>query len=371
MGYREEYTEVSALVYFMAQRRKKLVIQGLQKSWVLNMLVNKARKLEFGGKVLEIPMYVDGPPMNGKWITPSDSLPDPTPSRPIMGYVSQRYFVTPTGFNLLEQWENESDGEAILKQADLRAVESAWSTRRSLQSALFDGIGGKQPDGLQTILQKAAPGSQTGTHLGIDRASPFWKNGYVELAQNFGTLAAGTNICAGFLAIDDLIDASTVGSILPSCIVTTKAVMKNVRRGVLEMGTYQQVITRREDVDLGHSTIMINGVPIGWDPGVAADTLLALHINDKPRMDVNNHPDDTTKYGDVEDVPGTDNIYDLDGSVAVVQNPAIKDRPISAQRAVKGLNEASWSVTSFNLAVPRLSDQAIGGSDNGARWETW
>lgn len=362
------------LVLASIERYKKLIVQNLIKSWFMSMVMIRSRQFRVNGAAMELPFYPDGPASTGSWISYNDPLPEFKDSAQLLGYVTNRYLAIPMGWNLLEEAEAQGDPSVLIPKMTVRSMEASWAHRRAMSQGLWNGTGGKMPDGLTTVIQKAAPASQTGTHLGISRTTSWWKNKYVQLTSDFGDIAAGTSIPAGILALMNLISETTVGTHGPDLLITTKDIIANIRRAAQEAGTWMLSMTKREDVKFGILTVDVDGVPCGWDPECPADSVYSLHLKDNGPKDagrVNNTDKDKSEYGELDDVEGTSSILDLDGSMAFVSHPKIQGMKVDARSATRSLGATSWLLHSGNLMFTRLSDHGVAGSDTGARWSTW
>lgn len=370
MGSRREYTESFPLIQAIDERSRKLVVQELNKSYFYYRML-AANNVMNVHDTLEVPMYIT-PPALGKWIDKGDVLPDATTTAAAMGYWTNRYCVFPSGVDLLEMMQKEGDPQQIFNISDLRAAEVAWAARRTLAYALFNGTGGKQPDGLTTIIEKLAPTAQVAVVGGINKATKAWfRNKYVQLTANFGSIAAGSTLPAGFLAALQLKDQTTIGTLVPSDLLTGQAEFRVWRRAMLEVSSPYHLITERKMAEYGFKNFMFDGSYLGWDPNCPADTLYALHLQDTFDSERVGDPRDRVKMdSDLEDI-GVKNPFDLSGSLALIMHPKIKMRRIAPRTPYRHLQETSWIITSLNLGCNRMSDQGVGGSDNGSRWSTW
>lgn len=366
---RREYTENLRLIEALDERMNKLVVQELNKSYLYYRLRGAGNVMKvYDAK--QVPFYI-APPQLGKWITRGDMLPDAQATAAAMGYWTNRYCVVPSGFDMLEMMEKEHDPNQVWEQADLRSAEVAWALRRTLSSALWSGAGGKQPDGLSTIIEKAAPGSQTAVVGGVDKATKAWfRNQYVQLTASFGTIAAGTTLPAGILAAMTLIQQTTVGTLVPSDLITTKACFNLFKRAMLEMSTPYHLITERKTAEFGFRTFTFDGMRLAWDPSCPADSIYSLHIDEVFDPDRTNDPRDKAKLdADLEDI-GKNSVFELNGSLALIKHPNINMRRIAPRSPYRHLQSTEWILDSLNLGVMRMSDQGVGGSSS-SYWETW
>lgn len=370
MGASRQYTESLPLIRATADRMQKLVVQQLFKNYLIHRLMGAGNMLKVY-ETLEVPFYV-APPQLGKWIGKGDTLPDAQSTLPAMGYVTNRYVAVPNGFDMLEMMEIEHDPSKVIDMSDLKSAEAAWALYRTIAAAVWSGTGGKQPDGLSTIIEKAVIGGQSANVMGVDKATKLWfNNQYVQLADNFGALPTGSTIPWGLIALMDLIDKCTVGTLVPSDVITTKAIFNLIKRAFMEIASVHHMITKREDVDYGFARFRFDGAWIAWDPNCPDDSVYALHIDDQYDGTRTNDPRDKTKLDwDLEKV-GATKVFDLRGSLSLVGHPNIQMRPISARSPYRHLTSTEWTLHSCNLAVLRMSDQGVAGSDNGSRWSTW
>jgi hypothetical protein len=370
MGARREYSENWQLIQAIDERSRELVVQELLKSYFYYRMLS-ANNIINVHDTLEVPMYI-APPAAGKWIDKGDMLPDFQTTAAAMGYWTNRYAVFPTGYDVLEMMQKEGDPNQIFDLSELRASEHAWAIRRTLASAVFNGAGGKAPDGLSTIIEKAAPGSQAAVVGGIDKATKAWfRNKYVQLTSNFGAIAASTTLFAGFLAALQLKDQCTIGTLVPSDMITTRDIFLMFRRGMLEMSTPYHLVTERKVAEFGHKNFMFDGSYLAWDPNCPADSIYCLHLEDKFEAERTGDPRDTARLDkDLEDI-GVKSPLSLKGNLGLIMHPKIKMRKIAPRTPYRQLAETSWTITSLNLGCNRLSDNGVAGSDNGSRWSTW
>lgn len=370
MARSSAFTNNFSLIEAIEERAKKMVVQEFLKSYFYYRMRKSGNVIDVYNS-LEVPFYL-APPAMGRWIGIGDRLPEPTKHAAAMGYWTNRYFAIPTGYDMLEAMQKEGDPQQLINLADLRAAEQAWAHRRTFASALFNGTGGKQPDGLSRIIEKAVAGSQTAVVGGVNKATqPWFRNKYVQLSTSFGTVPAGSTLPAGFLAALQLKDQTTVGTLIPSDMITGQAEFRIWRRAMLEVNTVYSLITERKVADFGFQNFMFDGMHLGWDPNCPADTLYSLHIEDKFDPNVVGDPRDTAKLdADLEDIP-TKGLFELNGSLALIMHPNIRSRKLPAQTPYGQMHQTEWLIDSINLGCNRLSDQGVGGSDNGSRWSTW
>jgi hypothetical protein len=364
------YTESLPLIQAVDERAKKLVVQEMLKNY-LYYRMRQAGNIFKVYDSLQVPFYI-APPQMGKWIDKGDTLPDATSTQPAMGYWTNRYCVVPSGFDQLEMWQKEHDPNQVFDQLEIQAMETSWALRRTLAAALWTGSGGKQPDGLSTILEKAAPGSQTAVVSGVNKATkPWFRNQYVQLAANFGTISAGTTLPAGVLALLSLINNTTNTTLIPSDLITTKACFNLFKRAMLEMSTPYHLMTERKAADFGFQNFLFDGIPMAWDPSCPADSIYALHLDEKYDSNRTGDSRDTAKLDrDLEDI-GKNSALELNGCFGIIQHPNINMRKIVPRSPYRQLQQTEWTITSMNLGVSRLNDNGVAGSDNGSRWETW
>lgn len=371
MGMREEYTESSPLIMTVENRMKKMVVQELLKSWLYYRITTAGNVINVYD-VLEVPFYI-APPQLGKWIRKGDTLPDAMSSTPAMGFWTPRFVVVPSGFDQLEMMQNEGNPGRIFDMADLRSVEVAWALRRTLCSAMWNGTGGKQPDGLTTAIEAAAPGVQAAVVSGVNKATKAWfRNQYVQLTANFGDIGAGTTLPAGILAAMQLIDQCTVGTLVPSDLITTKAVFNMFKRAMLEMSTPYHLITAPDTAKFGFKNFMFENSYLSWDPNCPADKLYALHLQEVFDSDRTGDPRDKTKLdADLEDVPGVNKVFELNGDIGYIVHPNIRRRTIASRSPYRHLLETQWTIDSANLGFKRMQDQGVLGDNGGSKLSTW
>jgi len=368
-GSRQEYSENFDLVRTLANRQKALVAQELEKSYLFKRFKETAQVVVCYDNI-EVPIYL-GPGTAGKWMQRGDLLPDAADSKLAKGYYSNRYLAVPAGIDKIDEWENEGNPGALFKLAEYNQWEAALAHFRAMSYAIFSGSGGAQPDGLATILEKAAPAAQTAVVGGINKATKtWWRNQYVQLTSNFGTVAPGTTIPAGFLALLQLIRQCTVATLIPSDLVTTQNIFENIKRGMLELGAPQYMLQKKLDAQFGVNSFAFDGQDVSWDPYCAADTIYCLHLKDVFDANRTGKKDKTKIATDFETV-SKKSILSLAGGLFALINPNVRMRQLAPRSPYRQLHETKWWVDSFNLGLFRMSDHGVAGSDNGSRWETW
>lgn len=363
------------LAFAMEERYEKLIPQTIKKNWLLDLILNQSKRFSFAGANKQVGFYPDGPAVNGQWVSYNDPLPDWTDSDPVIGYANQCYAAVPLGWNILQQLESKGDPSVIIDRMNLRTSEASWALRRLFSTAFWSGTGGKQPTGLSSLLQKAAMGSQTGSHLAVSRTTPWHQNQYVILTTPFGTISTGSSVHNGILALQDLIDACTVGNQSPYCLISGKAEVKMVRRAAMETGNYMLSMTKREDVEFGNLTVMVDGVPMGWDAECPADSVYALHIGkstkDPKRVNNVDPSVDGSDWGELDEVDSASSFFEMDGNLSFIDHPAIRGYKIEPRSGLSSLGVSSWMLHSANFMIPRLSQFGVLGSSGGSYLSTW
>jgi len=368
-GSRQEYSENFDLVRTLENRQKKLVAQELEKSYLFKRFKSTAQVVNCYDNI-EVPVYL-GPGTSGKWMRRGDLLPDAADSQIAKGFYNNRYLAVPAGIDKIDQWENEGNPGALMKLVEYNQWEAMLAHFRAMSFAIFSGAGGAQPDGLATILEKAAPAAQTATIGGIAKATrTWWRNQYVQLTSNFGTVVAGTTLPAGFVSLLQLIRQCTIGTLVPSDLVTTQNTFENIKRGMLEIGAPQYMLQKRVDAEFGVNSFAFDGQDVSWDPYCAADTIYCLHLRDQFEPNRTGKNDKTKIATDFESV-AKNSVLSLAGGFFMLINPNVRMRQLAPRSPYRQLHETKWWVDSFNLGVFRMSDHGVAGSDNGSRWETW
>ena len=368
-GSRQEYSENFDFVRTLENRQKKLVAQELEKSYMFKRFKETSQVMKCYDNV-EVPVYL-GPGTAGKWMKRGDLLPDAADSALAKGYFNNRYLAVPAGIDLIDQWENEGNPGALFKLAEFNQFEAKLAHFRAMSFAMINGTGGAQPDGLSTILEKAAPAAQTAVVGGINKATKtWWRNQYVQLTSNFGFIAPGTTIIAGFLALLQLIRQCTVGTLVPSDLVTTQNIFENTKRGMLEVGVPQYMLQKRQHAEYGVQSFKFDGQDMSWDPQVPSDTVYCLHLRDEFEPERTGEKDKTKMATDFESVAKS-SVLDLSGGLFRIINPNVQMRNIAPRSPYRHLSQTQWWVDSHNNGVFRISDHGVAGSDNGSRWSTW
>jgi len=370
MGSRQEYSENFDLVRTLEKRQRKLVAQQLDKSYVYNRFKSTAQVVKVHDNV-EVPVYL-GPGTSGKWMQRGASLPDAADSNIAKGYFDNRYLAVPSGIDLIDKWENVGNPQAIFKLHEFNQWEAKIAHFRAMSFAMFNGTGQLgQPFGLSTILQKAAPASQIGSFGGISRsANAWWRSQYLQLEENFGKIIPGTTMPAGFWALLQLISQCTIGTMVPTDIITTKAIFDNIKRGMLEIGNPQYMLQKRQHAEFGIDSFVFDGQDVSWDPHCPTDTVYCLHLHEKYEPNRTGKKDKVKLDGTFESV-GTNNILSLMGGFFRIINPNVIMKAMSPRSPYRQMMETMWYVDSHNLGAFRLSDHGAAGSDNGSRWSTW
>lgn len=369
MGTMPDYTESKAVIAATATRAKQLTPQILLQNYFYYRLVKAARAVKCYDTV-EFPL-LPTVPTKGKWISRGSVLPDSGSESLSMSAWNNRYLAVPIGYNLFDEWEGNGNAARIFQEQEFQAMLAAWGMNRLLSNAVLNGIGGLEPEGLiGKIFEKLAIGSQTETIGNVDKsAKTWWNNQYVALTSNFGTIAAGTTIPAGFLAAMSLLDACTIGQAVPTDFVTTKATYLLFRRGMLETSSAYHLVSDETDVNFGFKTMKFDGVTLGWDPQMPANTILCTHMG-STKMDNRRSGDNTAKLdGDLENAT-VGNLLDLQGGLFALFNPNVKMKRLEPRTPYRGLDVTEWLVHSFNMGVGIMNWHGLGGSA-GTQWETW
>jgi hypothetical protein len=366
-------TDVPLAIMLNSQRVPKAVVQLMRRSYLWYRMKQAGDHLAVNGPNIEIPFYI-GEPVLGDWIGYDDELPDGYDIDLYMGYATQRYVVVPMTHNLLKQWENEANPTKLLDEQEFGEAQAAWAMRSTLCDGLWNGAGGKEPDGIANMIEAAAPGSQTAVVTGVNKATQSWaRNPVVQLTTNFGYLAPGTRIPAGFLAMDSLISQSTVGTVRPSDMVMTKASFDTVVRGLKEMADPRRLMTHREHYEHGIESVIYDGVILAWDDKCPSDSVFTFHVGENVQEAVVNHQNPGgAKYDpDLELSGGKHRFLELNSSFGFLGNPSVSMRRIDNRYGYRSLRGGAWMVHAFNPFFTRPSENARGYSDNGSRWSTW
>lgn len=367
-----EYIDLTPLIETLPNRIRELQVQQFEQSYLIHRLMSAAATVPCFDTI-EIPYYIS-PPTLGRWITKNDILPDATSGQMAMGYESNRYLAIPMSWDIIEQWELEGNPDVMIDRMERMAAEMTWAKWRNFAAAAWSGPGGKQPIGISTAIEKLDPGSQVKVIHGVDKGTEAWfQNGYIQLTSNFGTIAAGSTLPAGYLATQALIDEATVGTYLPTELVTNRDIFKMFKRAANELSTPHHQIQQAGLAKFGFEVVDFDGVPITWDHYCPADTIVALHIGTP-----NSHPmkvlGDTSKNQQKLDwnFEKIDRkIFNVDSSLGIISHPRVKDRGIAPRSPYRSLQEAKWVVDSFNLFYKRMASLAVADSSGGSMWSTW
>lgn len=379
MGSSTDVSYERAYIEATADRAKVATVQLLERSPFFKEVKASARKVQIHNR-WEQPIFL-APPVNGKWFRRGDFLPEFSPSEPLaMANWKTSFLAVPTTMDLMEQMMRESDKTQLFDYLEMIATEASLGASRLLNAAVFQGTGGAQPMGLDTLLPKAAPTAQTGTLGGLPRAgsssdTPYWYTQYVELTSNFGTIAAGTNIHAGILAFLELVDACTVGSAVPTHFYARRNIFRMFKRSVAESTGLLRMVSEKPGTEyIGEGeTVNVSGHIIRWDTNAAADSVYSLHMGAPKHMPARVFGDGSSASmdADIEAAPNAGRWLSMEGGLWTSFHPAFNGRKLAPRSQYRRLEETSWVLHSFDLCTPRPTDLGIAGSDNNSRWSTW
>lgn len=367
------YTEINKAIMLMPDRLKTMWPQLWRNSYLFHRMVAGARRYKIYDE-LELPFYIS-PPSAGGWIGRNSTLPEAQQSIKAMGSERNAYLAVPMSWDMFDEWELDDNPNAIFPFLDQQAMEMAWAKMRNMSAAVFNGTGGEQPLGLAYALEKLAPGSQVKVIHGVNKATKAWyRNGYVQLTANFGTIAAGTTLPAGILAFRTAVKASRLGGNQCSDVVTTQDIFDTFERYFLEIDTPQRAISKEEDAYLGFRRFNIFGTYLTWDDNCPTDSIYFLRIGGKgDKMHEQTFGDKKNKT-DIDwdfEQAASQAKFDTDVSISIASNPNVKDVVIEPRTSLRGLQKAKWVVDSYQQIFPNMNKLVVAGSDNGSRWSTW
>ena len=364
------YTEAEKLVRLQQERRKKLLMVGFTKTYVMNRMIRLGNFLDMR-QTQEVPIMV-APPTGGAWWAKGDNLPEGQRGQKAMGYWSNRYAAVATTWDEFEAWEEEGDPMKLWDLLDMKEMETAWALRRLIESGMWNGTGGKQPDGIVYAIEKRAPNAQTSVITGVDKsAKAWWRNQYVQMTANAGYVAPGSRLPAIILALSQLLDQTTIGTNTVSDLVTNRSVFSVIRRAFHEMSTDFHMMSKVEDANFGFEHFIFEGKMLAWDANCPSDSIYALPLTDSPQAwRTNNTNDKTFMDSDIDEV-GVKKFLDLDTNVAILRHPNIRRRAIAPRNSPRSTIMAKWIMDSFNIGWKSMPRCGVVGSDNGSRLSTW
>lgn len=365
------YTELDKAITLLANRRDKMIVQEFMNSYLYYRLIKSGNSVNIPSEALEVPMYV-GSPSNGTWYNTGDALPDGVAGRKAMGFWTNRFAVVPCSWDEFEEMKLRGDPSVIFDNMQIREMEMVWAMSKLLAQGMWKGTGGKMPDGLEYAIEKRAEGSQIRVISGIDKATKSWyRNKYVQLAQNFGHIPVNSKIPAGIQKFMELQIATTIGAMSASDFITTKAIFHMFRRAMLEMSGAYHMMTTREDANFGFENFKVDGSTLAWDSYCTRDSIYALTLQDTRRQEYLGDPRNKQSYDmDLEELPKK-SYLEIGGSIAIARHPKIRNYAIQPRNAVRRMLMSKWLMESFNVVYPRMSQCGVLGSDNGSRLSTW
>lgn len=361
------------LIYFLDNREKKFLVQTFSKNLLFYLMRSQNSAIRFKSDKLQIPVLTQAP-NNGAWIVPGDDLPTGGGFTPLMGEINHRYCAVPVTIDRFIQSLREGDPTVVFNQYQLNEMNAVWAMRRKLAEGLWTGQGGKAPDSVSYMIEKRARGSQLRTVSGFDKASNIWANNqYVQMTTDAGYIAPGTTIPAIFLALDALLEATSIGACASSHVVTTKAVFSIFKRAMKELSQQVHMMSDKSSAEYGFDGFLYDGFPIHWDQMCPSDSLYALPLKDNMRSALylgKGTTDKARKDPDLEDI-GYEKFADFDSSMGLIQHPAMNMTDLRTGSNTRNMVETSWKCTSENLFFRNMGACGVMGSDNGKRLSTW
>jgi hypothetical protein len=361
-------------VRLMHNRMDRMIPFNLRRSFLCYMMQQSAGRIRIDGPSLEVPIHL-GPSANGTWFSFGDAIGVGGTANLAMGWITPRFAGFGMARSILQERMDENNPHAFFKAMRLQLLNFSWARARFMEEGVWNGSGGKAPDGIVRQIEKRVAASQTFAPFGAPKSTyPFLANGYIQLTKNVGALSSGTTIPAGILALDELIKRATVAGRKPDLVVTTQAVWDTLDRAFTEMTTVHRSITDQNAAKWGHTTFVFKGVTIGWDDLCPADTLYCLHVSDQ--VDTNFTGIQANQQPGVLDsalsrATHTD-LLDLNGNLSTIVHSAFDGFTIDSNAGVApNLSTVNYIIDSMNVFIPRPGHCSVAGSDNGSRWSTW
>lgn len=368
-------TDLMSNIAFMHWRRDKLIQVELRKTLLYYLFSKFSAKLSLNGPTLEVP-YGYGPEAIGRWIAPGDELPDAGPRpRGTMGFVNNRLLAIPSAYDELE-WDLVRSSPALfINTMSLNDANVAWATQRMFGSAVWNGIGGVEPDGIMTQIEKAVPGSQTASPVNLSKATYwFMRNPYVQLTTNAGVTSPNYSMASGITALRSLIRSCSKGTYRPTHLICDQDTFNNLRTIFEQLHGAAGLVGSAKDLNTGFETFMIDSVEIGWDSYCPEDTVLCFHLAPARQSKwLNNMSGDSAVVDrEFEEAPGVSSIYDLTSNINVISHPNFVKKKIGPRASARnGTLQITWMIYSYNIAIFQPSMVGIAGSDNGKRWRSY
>lgn len=366
MGRRvTNYTQIE-LVRAVDQFTNRLYAVAFKRAYLGYRIQQTASRMAVHN-VLNIPFYQE-PPVSGDWISRAgtDLLPNPAGlgENVVTGYATNRLFAIGSSYNELQELQDQGDPSVIWQRSQQRGMETAWAMARALSNGLVNGLGGKQPDGIFFILEALAEAAQTGSIMGLSKATyPFLRNRFVSLTNRAGYLKAGTQLPALVVALINLIAACSSGARVPTDIVTNKATFDTLRRCFMEMSSAYHLISDANIVaNVGIGNFTIEGMNVAWDAYVPRNRIAVLQFSN--RLDAQRRLG-IQLQGEVRDLQLEQNVLpnliDTDSpALAMFFHPNIQGKRLAPRIMGARSNVLSeWMITSANNGFIRPNELGI------------
>jgi len=185
-----------------------------------------------------------------------------------------------------KKWQNS--GQAMIMSLEERRFRQMMITLRNrLAFFTLNGTGGKEPLGLLTAIENAAPAAQTQTIGRIPKAgNAFWQNQNRQHGAGvaFGDTLGGGLVQGVFTMLQLLTDCRQ-GRLFPNALMVNGAIHLNVLRAMAAMFQFRAAGGIDEQVNAGipHQAQLL-GVPIIEEPDLPAETGLALTVSAQTTM---------------------------------------------------------------------------------------
>jgi hypothetical protein len=371
-GLAQNY-ETYDLVNAVAERMKEIIVQELYQSWFWWWMLKNASWVDCHKEITF--NAITDIPEQGQWVGSRSRLGEQGLINPKMLKYNNRYMAVPITINTLVMMEEEGNPQALWNMLEWQSTMAAIGKNRRLSNCSLNHTG--DPLGMTGLigglLGREAEGAQTTSVGGYSRATnAWWEHRSYALTSNFGSIAAGTTLPAGILAILEIIDRCTIGRNLPSFAMGTKNIFKNIRRTALEMFSGHYMVKDKNSAEIGFDSVMIDGISFGWDYYMPANTLVLLDVKGKSKTDQRFLGDNKENNwdADIENATVKLPIQLANGGIFGIRNPRCKNLSLGPQQEFRGFGNTRWLLDSLNFGMGRSRGCGVLYSA-GSELETW
>lgn len=273
-----------AFVATALTRMGKLINIISRSNAVLGQFVRKGMKTSIsGGHTITVPLLVNET-NDPTWFSGFDQVnkdftPGLTSAEYTWSWVSQAITMA-----LTDELENAGKSR-VMSLMETRFRQARHTLLNNMADKFVNGTGGKEPNGLLTAIEAAAPASQTEVVGGIDKSQySWWRNQYKEHSSaKFGTNVAGASsnmfLAAGLVSIMELFMQCAQGPSTPFAFYTNKAIAQNALRAMMENYGLRGTGHVDDVADTIPHQVAIFGKPIVGTDEIPANTGLWLTAN--------------------------------------------------------------------------------------------